>query len=416
MRVIVLGAGVVGLCSAYALVARGHEVVVVDRGTAVGGGASYANGGQLSYSYVAPLAGPGVISSLPAWLLDRDDAPIRFKPRLDLHQWRWCAAFLLACSKSASRRTTTRLREIAEKSRAGLKRLTDAEPMEFGLRPSGKLTVHSDAGAFTKAYAQADFQNGLGDNLQVLDRQGCLDREPALALGALGERMVGGIYAADDETADCLLFCQQLARRLTENHGVSLLLDVTIAGLSVGKGRASHALTSRGALGADAFVIALGVGSRRLLKPHGVDLPVYPLRGYSLSIPISDPAGAPIVSVTDYASRVVFARLGRDLRVAGMVDIGTDERSDRERANTLRRQARGVFPRAGDFDEARVWGGFRPATPGGAPIIGRPKRLANVVLNVGHGALGFTLAVASGEMAADAIEQLPDVHRPPRAV
>jgi D-amino-acid dehydrogenase len=179
MKVLVLGAGVAGICTAYSLARRGHSVTVVDRGAAVASEASFANGGQVSYNYVAPLAGPGVLAKLPRWLLNRD-SPIRFRPRLDPDQWRWCLAFVLACNRRASRRTTEILLHLADQSRTALQHLMQDEALEFRYRPSGKLTVHSDRRSFDAAGSQAEFQRQLGQAQDILDADACVDREPAL--------------------------------------------------------------------------------------------------------------------------------------------------------------------------------------------------------------------------------------------
>lgn len=397
MKVVVLGAGVVGLCTAYFLAQQGHSVTVVDAHSVVGAGASYANGGQLSYNYVAPLAGPGVIGHLPGWLLDRG-SPVRFRLRLDWHQWRWCLSFLLASNSRASQRTTAALLDLSMSSRAELEHLIDNEAMDFSFRRSGKLVVYRARSAFEAARKQATFQQELGCNQIILGPKECVAQEPALA--HLGPKLVGGVYSPSDQSGDCHRFCVELARILDTKYQVSFVMSTRVRELTVAGEQVTHALSDTAAVAGDAFVVALGTGSRALLKPLGLSPLLYPLKGYSLSIPIGDASRAPSMSVTDHADRVVYARLGNELRVAGMVDIGVDDVLDDSRVATLRRQASGAFPGAGDFTAGPAWCGFRPATASGMPIVDRSTTLSNLTLNIGHGSLGFTLAMATGLWAA----------------
>jgi len=407
MRIVVLGAGVVGLSAAHALARDGHEVTVADGEAGPGLGTSYANGGQLSYSYVAPLAGPGVLGKVPFWLLD-PDGPLHFRPRADPHQWRWLLAFVRACNATTAERTTSRLLLLAHLSRALLRDLVAREALEFGWAPSGKLVVQPDAAAMAGARRQIDLQARLGGSEQrLLDRDACLALEPALA--GIAHRIAGGVFTPSEEAGDAHLFCEALhAAMLSPNLAVRFLWRAEVRQLLRVGGRVAAAVTSQGILEADAFVLALGNGARALARPLGIALPIYPLKGYSLTLPIAGDAAAPRVSVTDSARKVVYARLGNTLRVAGMADIvGEDRRFDERRLDLLVRQAREAFPDAARWNMLEPWVGLRPATPTGLPILGARPEAPNLWLNVGQGALGFTLAMGCARVTADLIARRP---------
>jgi D-amino-acid dehydrogenase len=402
MHVIVLGAGVVGLTTAWYLRADGHEVTVIERNDDVASEASFANGGQLSYSYVAPLAGPGVLPKLPKWLLRRD-SPVHYRPRIDLQQWRWLVQFVRACTHRQSEESTRSLLSLSFFSRDLMNDLLAGEPhLKFDHANAGKLVVHRTSASFDAARRLLDYQRSLGCEQEALDADACVEKEPALA--HLAGELRGGIFTSSEDSGDCYRFCVGLMR-LLRKRGVAFRFGTTVTRLRRTSGRQVMASTGDEDLDADHVVIATGVSSVPLLGTLGIRVPLYPLKGYSLTAPLDGPAIAPHISITDYERKVVYARLGERLRIAGMADIG-GRRPDINagRIATLRAAAKAMFPGVADFDKAPAWCGLRPATPRGLPIIDRTS-FDNLWLNIGHGALGFTLALASGRLIGDLVSR-----------
>ncbi len=406
MKVIVLGAGVVGTATAWYLMRDGHQVTVVDRNQGPAREASYANGGQLSYSYVAPLADPSVWTKLAPWLLS-PTSPIRFRPQADPAQWRWCLQFLAACTRTRSTESTRHLLRLGHASRRLMRDLLTQEPaLDFGHSDSGKLVIYRNAASLDSARRQLELQNRLsGDQdtrQQVLDSAACVATEPALE--RIRGKIVGGVQTPSEETADCHRFSVGLLERIrAASPGNLCLFDTVIHRLRVRHGEMVGVDTSQGLLEADAYVLATGCDTPRLARPLGLSLPIYPLKGYSLTAPIAEPDAAPTISVTDFQRKIVYARIDGQLRVAGIADItGYDRAIEPRRLALLVTEARAVFPDAVDYRQLEGWAGLRPATPSGRPILG-PGGYRKLWLNVGHGALGFTLSLASGRAVADLI-------------
>jgi D-amino-acid dehydrogenase len=392
MEVIVIGGGVVGLASAWWLVEAGYRVTLLERAPETGSGASYANGGQLSYRYVSPLADEGVPLKAIQWLF-QENGPLRFRPEFDLRQWRWLASFIANCRADLNRATTARLLELGDLSRRAMAQLEMTIPLdEFDWRDAGKLVVHRSQKSFAKARARA----GSG---QAWSAAQCVAHEPSLA--AAGHLLAGGIYNSGEAVADCHAFCQALAQRLRAHPRFDGIVHGEARRLAVDGGKLDGIQTSAGFLVADAYVLAAGIQSRALAETAGISLPLYPLKGYSLTAPIRDTDVAPQISVTDYERKVLYARIGDQLRVAAMVDlVGEDLTLDARRVAGLTKQVRATMPHAADYDRITAWAGLRPATPSSAPIIGA-TRYPNLWLNLGHGALGFTFACGSASLLAD---------------
>lgn len=398
MHVCVIGAGVVGVTTAWYLARQGHQVTLVDRLESAAQGASFANGGQLSYSYVAPLAGPGVLGNLPEWLMNAD-SPLRFHPRMDLHQWRWCLNFMRACTAYRSRKTTAELLQLSYYSRELVHQLTARESLQFNYRRNGKLIVYRDRQSMELGMQQVAFQASLGSQQHSLNREQCVALEPALA--HISSALTGAIHTPSEEVGDCRLFTQGLLDRLLATGQVKTMFGTEVLGLRRERRRIAAVLTAQGELQVDGVVICSGVASRPLLKELGIHLPLYPLKGYSLDIPLTEESArtVPGISVTDAARKVVYAPLGKSLRVAAMVDMGTgNDRIDPSRIELLKKQVGETFP-ALDLSRATPWAGLRPATALSKPIID-VTRWRNLWLNVGHGALGFTLACGSSRAVA----------------
>ncbi|WP_301591384.1 D-amino acid dehydrogenase [Sabulicella glaciei] len=399
MHVLVLGAGVVGLSTAHLLAAEGWRVTVLDAEPSPGRGASFANGGQLSYSYVAPFAGPGVLRKVPSWLMD-PDGPLRLRPEADPHQWKWLLRFIRACNADTAEQTTRRLLLLSYLSRDLMRETVALPDLDFDFTRAGKLVVQPDEGGMAGARRQMELQARLGSEQRALSREECLEAEPALR--HIAHRIAGGILTESEEAGDARRFSEALAERLTRgNAAVTLRLGARIRQIIRADGRIRAVATEEGPIEADHFVVALGNGARPLLRPLGLDLPIYPLKGYSLTLDVVDESEAPRLSVTDSAAKVVYARLGKRLRVAGMADlVGHDRRIEESRLTTLLRQARATFPGASDWGEIRPWAGLRPSTPTGLPILGPTLAAPNLWLNLGHGSLGFTLAMGSAAVVA----------------
>ena len=404
-HVVVLGAGIIGITTAYFLNKAGHRVTVIERNSHAGLETSYANGGQLSYSYVAPLAGPGVVPKIPPWLL-RADSPLRFYPKFDLDQWRWCINFVRACNRPQAEISTVHLLRLAYYSRDLIHDIVATEPITFDYRRNGKLVIFSDTASFDGAKRTLDFQRAFGSEQNALDGTQCLALEPALQ--HIKERVVGGIHTPSEDAGDCHEFCVAM-ESLLRTRGVAFMTDTSVKRLVVDEtGRNIAAVdTSGGLIEADAFVMAMGAANAWHARQLGFYLPIYPLKGYSLTLDTSGAtnfASAPRISVTDSAYKVVYALLGDELRIAGMADIaGYDTTLDAVRVKLLIDQAKSVFPAAGDYGaDLQPWCGLRPATPKGTPILGASP-IANLFLNAGHGALGWTLSCGCAKAVSDLI-------------
>lgn len=403
MHVCVLGAGIVGLASAYELSRAGHQVTVIDRATP-GSGASGGNGAQLSYDYVQPLADPAIWKQLPKLLLS-PSSPLKVRPRFDVQQWLWAMRFMAACTAASSRATTASLLQLASESRSAFDAMMAREKLDCDFSAAGKLVLYSDSGSFAAAKRQLMLQRALGSRQEAVSADRCVQIEPALVQQY--SRISGAIYTPGECSADCQKACDELMA-LLRLRGVTFMLDTTLHKLLVSGGNITAARTSRGNIEADRYVLALGAASAPLARDVGIALPVYPLKGYSITVDVNPEAdAAPKVSVTDSKRKVVFARIGTRLRVAGMAELtGYDTRICSQKIASLKASTQSVFPDCSAFDGLKPWAGLRPATPGGLPIIGlNAAGPRNLLLNTGHGALGFTLAFGSARRIAGLMQK-----------
>jgi len=401
MKIAVLGAGVVGVASAWYLRAAGHDVTVVDRQPGPGRETSFANGGQISASYALPWANPRAPLQLLKWL-GRDNAPLLFRWRADAAQWRWSLRFLLECLPSRTRRNIAAILQLALYSRDALKTLRASTGIEYDQCSAGILHFYTDHAQLAAARAETALLAEFGCDIEPQTPQQIVTLEPALA--PLQARLVGGDFTPHDESGDALLFTQQLAA-LCAARGVHFIYDAKIESLlhdgAAVKNLRLHGPDGTQLLHADAFVVALGSYSPLLLRPLGLRPLIYPVKGYSITLRVTNPAAAPRVSLIDDAFKIVFSRLGERLRVAGTAELdGYNVAINDVRCEALLRRAAELFPGAGDFTRVERWAGLRPATPSNVPYV-CGTRYRNLFLNTGHGTLGWTLACGSGRLLAD---------------
>ena len=394
-----LGAGVIGVTTAYEVAGAGHEVVVIDRQTGPGLETSFANAGEVSPGYSAPWAGPGVPLKALKWLAMRH-RPLVIRPHLDASMIRWALAMLRNCTTARYRINKTRMVRLAEYSRDSLRALRAATGIAYDERAKGTLQLFRTQAQFDASAGDIAVLRDSGVAFSLLDRAGCARHEPALA--RIGEKFVGGLLLPGDETGDCFAFTQRLAE-LARQRGVEFRFDTNVHALARSDERLTGVDTSRGVVEADAYVVALGSYSPLLLAPIGVRIPVYPVKGYSITVPIRDPGGAPESTVMDETHKVAVTRLGDRIRAGGTAELaGYTLRLHEARRRTLLHVVGDLFPGGGDLDRAEFWCGLRPMTPDGTPVIG-PTPIANLFLATGHGTLGWTMAAGTGRVLADVI-------------
>jgi D-amino-acid dehydrogenase len=406
MKIVVLGAGVVGVTTAYELARDGHDVTVIDRCEGPALETSHANGGQLSWNHGEPLPGPGVVKKALAWL-GRRDAPLVYRLRLDPTLWSWTLKFLANCADPAFWRNAERILRMALYSRERMQEILKHEKIAFDHQRSGILGLYQDAREFDREMEAIRAWREIGGTRDAFDRQGCIEIEPALAHSTL--LISGGIHTPLDESGDCYAFTQQLAKR-AETLGVTFDWNTTVKGFKRDNWEVTHVVTDRGEEDADVFVMALGSYSPLLMKGLDLNLPVYPAKGYSVTVPVIEDAMAPTMSITSNDHKLVISRLGGSLRVAGMLELGGyDTDIVHARARLTLDAALELFPRALEPEHATFWTGLRPMTPDSVPIVGRAKQ-HNIILNTGHGMLGWTLAAGSARIVADMTRgHAPDV-------
>jgi len=397
MRVAVLGSGVIGTAIAWYAAKAGHDVTVIDRQPGPGLETSFANAGEVSPGYSAPWAGPGVPVKAIKWMLMRH-SPLVIWPLLDPALWRFGVRMLANCTERAYRLNKSRMVPIAEYSRDCLKALRAETGIAYDEREQGTLQLFRTSKQLDGIGKDIEILKEYGVPFEVLDRRGFCRVEPALA--HTQEKFVGALRLPGDETGDCFLFTNRLAE-MARAMGVTFRFGTRIEAIEVAGGRIDGVRTGDGKLGADAYVCALGSYSTAALAPIGIELPVYPVKGYSITVPIVDAARAPESTIMDETHKVAVTRLGSRIRVGGTAELAGYSLKLREaRRATLEHVVTDLFPGGGDLARATFWCGLRPMTPDGTPVIG-PTRYPNLWLATGHGTLGWTMAAGTGRVVAD---------------
>jgi len=411
MKVIVLGAGLLGVTSAYFLRQQGHDVTVIDRQATPAAETSFANGGQISVSHAEPWANPSAPLKVLKWL-GHEDAPLLFRIRADMRQWLWGLQFLRECTPARTRYNIGQIVRLGTYSRDMLQALRRDIGIEYDERTQGILHFYTSQKEFDGAEGPAAQMRELGCDRRVISADEAVRIEPALR--HIRPRLAGATYTAEDESGDANRFARELVARC-KTDGVEFLMSHTVTALREAGGRIDHveATDPEGRfqrVRGDAYVLAMGSLSPLYAAPLGIRLPVYPAKGYSVTLPVKDASMAHQVSLTDDEYKLVFSRLGDRLRIAGTAELnGYDRDLNRVRCEAIVRRTEELFPGAGDSEQAQFWTGLRPATPSNVPIIGRSK-VPNLYLNTGHGTLGWTHSCGSGKSIARIISGLePEV-------
>jgi len=399
MKILILGSGVIGTTAAWYLNQAGHEVEVIDRQPGAALETSYANAGEVSPGYSSPWAGPGVPVKAVKWLL-MHFGPLVIRPKVDPAMVTWCLQMLRNCTEARYAVNKARMVPIAEYSRDCLKALRAETGIEYDARQQGTLQLFRTEKQVKGTAGDIEVLRQFGVPYEELDPEGCIRVEPALA--SVRGKFVGGLRLPNDETGDCKMFTERLAAMATA-AGVKFGFNTQIKGIATEAGRIAGVDTDKGLKKADVYVAALGSYTPLLVKPLGLNVPVYPIKGYSITVPITDASGAPESTVMDETYKVAITRLGDRIRVGGTAEISGYDLALREsRRATLEHSVGDLFPKGGDLKRATFWCGLRPMTPDGPPVIGMTK-YDNFYLSTGHGTLGWTMACGSGRVLADTL-------------
>ncbi|KAA0874195.1 D-amino acid dehydrogenase [Nitrincola tapanii] len=406
MRVLILGSGVIGVTSAWYLRQAGHEVTVIDRQPEAALETSFANAGQISPGYSAPWAGPGVPLKALKWMF-QEMPPLRVKPSLEPELWRWMWQMLCNCNTSAYQQNKSRMLRVAEYSRDCFRRLRADLPLAYDGGSGGLIQLFRTSAQVSASEQDKRILDACQVPYEALDLDGIFQYEPALA--QVADKLQGGLRLPGDETGDCFLFTQALAREAVA-AGVEFRYSLPIEALHLQNGRIQGVQLADELIQADLYVLALGSYTPQLLKPLGLRLPVYPVKGYSLTLPVEKAQAAPRSTVMDETNKVAVTRLGDRVRVGGTAELcGYDLSLPESRRKNLDFVVSDLFPGAVRLEEAKFWTGLRPMTPDGTPVIGATS-IPNLYLNTGHGTLGWTMSLGSGRLLADLISgQTPEI-------
>lgn len=399
MKVVILGSGVVGLTSAWYLSQAGFKVTVIDRQARSAEETSFANAGQISYGYSSPWAAPGIPTKAIKWLFE-EHAPLKIKPSLSPELIQWASKMLVNCQLDKYRTNKSRMLTIANRSRECLAQLNKQHKLNYQGRTKGTLQIFRNGAQLKAVEKDIALLEESGTQYQLMNPDQCLKQEPGLA--NMQGNLVGGLYLPDDETGDCHLFCQQL-QKMAEQAGVTFLFNTSVESLITDKDLVVGVKTSQGTIHADSYVVAMGSYSKHILEPLNIHLPVYPVKGYSLTLPVIDPQHAPSSTIMDETYKVAVTRFEQRIRVAGTAELaGFDPSLPDKRLATLNHVVSNLFPKGVDLSQAEYWTGFRPMTPDGTPIIGQTK-FTNLYTNTGHGTLGWTMACGSADILTNII-------------
>ena len=399
MKVLVLGGGVIGTTAAYELAGDGHQVTLVERQVGPGLETSFANAGEVSPGYSAPWAGPGVPLKAVKWLL-MQHRPLVIRPHFDWHLVSWVLAMLRNCTAARYEVNKGRMVRLAEYSRDCMVALRAATGIRYDERMQGTLQLFRTQKQLDGAASDTAILERYGVPYQVLSRAGCIEHEPALA--RVRDKFVGGLRLPGDETGDCFKFTNGMAE-LAAARGANLRFGVHIESLLTDGKRLTGIVTDQGRLQADTYLLALGSHSPKLLSPLGIEIPVYPVKGYSITVPITDARGAPESTVMDETHKIAITRLGDRIRVGGTAELaGYTLRLHEARRRTLMHVVADLFPDGGDLGRSEFWCGLRPMTPDGTPVVGGTA-MPNLFLATGHGTLGWTMAAGTARVTADLI-------------
>lgn len=399
MKVTVLGSGVVGVTTAWFLARDGHEVTVVDRQPAPGQETSYANAGEISPGYSTPWAAPGLPFKALRWLFMRH-SPLILHLQRDPAMYSWMGQFLRNCTEARYQTNKARMLRLAEYSRDILRELRQETGLDYDQRSLGLLQLFRTEKQLDAAIRDTPVLDRYGVRYELLDRDGCVRAEQALT--RVREKFAGGLRLPGDETGDCHKFTRALAG-LAEQKGVKFLYGTSVESLHVWKNKVVRVETSKGDLSPDVYVVALGSYSPLMLRRVGIELPIIPVKGYSITVPVVDEDAAPVSTIMDETHKVAVTRLGSTIRVAGMAELaGYDLSLIERRRETLQHVLRDLFPDGGNAVDASFWCGLRSMTPDSVPLIG-PTGIRNLYVNTGHGTLGWTMACGSAKVLADAV-------------
>ncbi len=407
MKIIVLGAGVIGVTSAYFLAKKGYEVTVIDKNSSCAEGASYGNGGQLSYADIDLLSSKSSLFSILKASF-KPNSYFSVKDLFDLDLLKWSYEFFKNGSPQKLEYYSKNLLSLSLKSKQSLVNLLESEgQIEFNYQTKGILHFFRNQKLFDQALKQAEFKRSLGARLSILNPMECVKKEPTLVNLYDNKKLVGGIFYSDDAIGDSYLFTKSLEEICRKKYNVNFEYDCDVKNIFTNHKKITGINTNKGVLIADKYVYALGAYCSKLLKGIGINSKIYPLKGYSLSIPTDEEFLSPMTSLTDEENRIVYTRLGNNLRVAGTFEMnGLKIAKNQGHVNFLKSTIRSTFCDFGNLNEAKDWYGFRPFRPNSTPLICQVKKYGNFYLNCGHGARGWTLACASADIIADLVSNI----------